>query len=130
MTKMFILNRNHVLAVGGHMIRFEKGVETYVPPEVERAAIGIGAEVVGGSVVMGEDDDDAKLPAALTDDEKYEQYKEAFSLLSESHDREDFDGTGKPTVDAVRKLVDFKFVKKELHTAWQRFNEEKAAALL
>lgn len=120
----FTLNRTHVLSGHGHMIRFEKDEKTYVPPELSKAAVGIGAEPVDGPVDMGSEEKEA---VPLSPEEKRDQFVTAFKLLIERNGREDFDGAGKPAVDAVKDLVDFKFAKKEMHAEWQRYQEAKAA---
>ena len=122
----FVLNRNHNLQLKGFNIRFEKGQPTYVPPELVRAAVGIGAEPLEG------DRPDALPPEEmpeeqLTDADKLAMIFAAFDQLTSRNDREDFDGAGKPSVDAVKKIVSFSLTRKERDGAWQQYREAAAA---
>jgi hypothetical protein len=127
----FILNRTHVLDGKGHKIRFTKGQPTYVPPELIREAIGIGAECLDETVKpFGDDEDeDGKIdPNKMTPEDKEKVFFAAFELLIERNGRDDFGGDGKPAMDALKKLIDFNFVKKERDAAFQKFREQKEAA--
>ena len=123
----FVLNRNHVITDKGHCIAFRKGEETYVPPELVRQAIGIGAEPVDGNK-------DAMLPPdqvpepELTDADRETLLFAAFDEIVARNDSAEFGGDGKPTVDAVKKLVKFSIVKKDIVTMYQKYRASKADA--
>lgn len=121
----FVLNRTTTLSGKGHSIVFRKGEPTYVPPELAREAIGLGAEPVDA-------DKDSLLPAdAVPEQELTESDKEtlifaAFDQIIAKNDSGDFGGDGKPTVDAVKRIVSFSVTKKEIATRFQKYRESKA----
>lgn len=124
MPEFVLNNRTFVLDVPGHKIRFVKGQPTWVPPEAVKAAVAIGAECVDGTVdVLGPEAVEA---VPLTAAEKEEQMFAAFEILTERNERDDFDGAGKPSVEALKKIVDFSFTKKEVGVWFQKFRESKA----
>lgn len=126
----FVLNRTYVLSGKGHMIRFNKGEPTWVPPEMVREAVGIGAECLDDEVKPFGDEEDLKKvdPNTFTAADKESLFFTAFELLTERNQREDFGGDGKPSVDALKKLIDFSFTKKDRDAAFQKFRELKEAA--
>lgn len=120
----FVLNRTYVLAGSGHMIRFEKGQPTYVPPELVKAAVGIGAEPADGNKPdVLDPEEQEKVP--LTPQEKQDELFAAFEILIERNDSKEFDGAGKPTIDALKPLIEFSVTKKDILAAWQKFKESK-----
>ncbi len=122
----FVLNRTYVLPGNGHMIRFEKGQPTYVPPSMVKAAVAIGAECVQGPQdVLGPEETPV---VQLSAEEKEVLMFKAFGKLVERNERDDFGGDGKPTLDALRKIVDFPITKKEVVVWYQAYRESQAAA--
>lgn len=121
----FVLNRNYNLVGKGHNIKFLKGVPTYVPPELAREAVGVGADAIGEKVdVLGPED----IPKEqLTVADREALLFAAFETLAARNDREDFGGDGKPTLPALKKLVNFSLDKKERDTVLQKFRDLKAA---
>lgn len=121
----FVLNRTYNLIGKGHNIKFTKGVPTYVPPELRREAVGIGAEAIGEKIdVLGPED----VPEVqLTHDDRLKLFFSAFETLIARNDREDFGGDGKPSVPALKKILSFSFDRKERDAAIQLFREAKAA---
>lgn len=116
----FVLNRTHVLAALGHRIRFEKGQPTWVPPALVTMAASIGAECADGPVdPLG--DEEAAAPLALTADERQKELIAAISIICERNSTGDFGGDGRPTLDALHKIVDFATSKKELGVAWTTY---------
>ncbi len=116
----FVLNRNYNLIGRGHNIRFEKGAPTYVPPELVKDAVGIGADPVDGQVdVLGPDDESTV--EALTPEEKEGLFNKTFDNLLRVNDREDFDASGAPAYEKLRALLPFAFTKKERNEAWRAF---------
>ena len=117
----YVLNRNFVLrSMTGHSVNFVKNVPTFVPALIEREARGIGAERVDGA---NPDMLDLELPevAPLSHDERAEQIRTAFALLTERNDSKDFTGAGVPSVKAVEKLVDFDVDRNEVVALWQAY---------
>lgn len=122
----FVLNRTYVLAGKGHMIRFEKGTPTWVPPELARAAVGIGAEPVGEKVEVL-DPEKVEEPE-LTGEDREALIFAAFDELVARNEPTTFDGAGKPMVDAVKALVaNVSLTKKERDQMWHKYRESKAA---
>lgn len=117
----YVLNRNFVLrSMTGHSVNFVKNVPTFVPALIEREARGIGAERVDGA---NPDMLDPETPEAapLSHDERAEQIRTAFALLTERNDSKDFTGAGVPSVKAVEKLVDFDVDRNEVVALWQAY---------
>lgn len=123
----FILNRTTNLVSKGHNIRFNKGEPTYVPPELVRDAIGLGAEPLEG-------DKDAMLPQdELPEEQMTQEDREAlifaaFDQIIAKNDPADFGGDGKPSLNAVKQLAaGVTIVKKEIVALFQKYREVKAA---
>ena len=117
----YVLNRNFVLrSMTGHSVNFVKNVPTFVPALIEREARGIGAERVDGA---NPDMLDPETPevAPLSHDERAEQIRTAFALLTERNDSKDFTGAGVPSVKAVEKLVGFDVDRNEVVALWQAY---------
>ena len=117
----YVLNRNFVLrSMTGHSVNFVKNVPTFVPALIEREARGIGAERVDGANPDMLDPESPEV-APLSHDERAEQIRTAFALLTERNDSKDFTGAGVPSVKAVEKLVDFDVDRTEVVALWQAY---------
>ena len=117
----YVLNRNFVLrSMTGHSVNFVKNVPTFVPALIEREARGIGAERVDGANPNMLDPESPEV-APLSHDERAEQIRTAFALLTERNDSKDFTGAGVPSVKAVEKLVDFDVDRNEVVALWQAY---------
>ena len=117
----YVLNRNFVLrSMTGHSVNFVKNVPTFVPALIEREARGIGAERVDGNNPDMLDPESPEV-APLSHDERAEQIRTAFALLTERNDSKDFTGAGVPSVKAVEKLVDFDVDRNEVAALWQAY---------
>ena len=117
----YALNRNFVLrSMTGHSVNFVKNVPTFVPALIEREARGIGAERVDGANPDMLDPESPEV-APLSHDERAEQIRTAFALLTERNDSKDFTGAGVPSVKAVEKLVDFDVDRNEVAALWQAY---------
>ena len=117
----YVLNRNFVLrSMTGHSVNFVKNVPTFVPALIEREARGIGAERVDGANPDMLDPESPEV-APLSHDERAEQIRTAFALLTERNDSKDFTGAGVPSVKAVEKLVDFDVDRNEVVALWQAY---------
>lgn len=120
---VFVLNRTYVLASNGHMLRFEKGQPTSVPPECVKAVVAIGAECVDGPVDVLPPEE---VPEPhLTPADKQELMNKAFEKLIARNDRDDFEGSGKPNAAVLKEIVKFSFTKKERDAFYQVFRESK-----
>ena len=120
----FLLNRSYNLIAKGHNIRFAKGVPTYVPSELVREAVGIGAEPIGEKIdVLGPEE----VPVVqLTVDDKKKLFFKAFDTLIARNEREDFGGDGKPSMPSLKALLEFSFDKKERDIVFQAYRDSKA----
>ena len=117
----YVLNRNFVLrSMTGHSVNFVKNIPTFVPALIEREARGIGAERVDGANPDMLDPESPEV-APLSHDERAEQIRTAFALLTERNDSKDFTGAGVPSVKAVEKLVDFDVDRNEVAALWQAY---------
>lgn len=117
----YVLNRNFVLrSMTGHSVNFVKNVPTFVPALIEREARGIGAERVDGNNPDMLDPESPEV-APLSHDERAEQIRTAFALLTERNDSKDFTGAGVPSVKAVEKLVEFDVDRNEVVALWQAY---------
>ena len=117
----YVLKRNFVLrSMTGHSVNFVKNVPTFVPALIEREARGIGAERVDGANPDMLDPESPEV-APLSHDERAEQIRTAFALLTERNDSKDFTGAGVPSVKAVEKLVDFDVDRNEVVALWQAY---------
>ena len=117
----YVLNRNFVLrSMTGHSVNFVKNVPTFVPALIEREARGIGAERVDGANPDMLDPESPEV-APLSHDERAEQIRTAFALLTERNDSKDFTGAGVPSVKAVERLVDFDVDRNEVVALWQAY---------
>ena len=122
----FVLNRNHTLAALGHRIKFEKGQPTWVPPALVQQAAGIGAERVDGVDVDPLDPEAEPEAVPLTAEERIEKLVAAVEAVCAKNDSDDFSGDGRPSLEALHKLVDFTTSKKELGTAWKVYKAKQA----
>lgn len=123
----FVLNRNHMLAsTSGHRIEFLKGKPTYVPPVMVKEAVAIGAMAVDGGTpdVLPPEDVPQEV---LSPQDKEAMAHAAFDQIIERNDTADFTGDGKPSTEAVKKIVEFNFTRKELNVWVQTYRDKKAA---
>ena len=124
----YVLNRNHNLISKGYNIKFVKGQPVYVPPDIEREAVVIGAEPLEGEKLdpLGPEE----VPEAqLTEKDKEELFLEVFEKMVATNNSADFSGDGKPAMDALKRELPFTFVRKERDAAWAEFRKRKADAL-
>jgi hypothetical protein len=115
----FKLNRTAELAGLGHMINFRKGEKTWVPPELTQRAVGIGAERLDPEEEVA---DAPPAPVAPEGEARDEAFVAAFELLVSKNAREDFTGTGVPSVKAVSDIIGFAVDKAELQQRWKTFS--------
>lgn len=124
----YTLNRNFTLRTTSGVIAFAKGVETHVPPHMEREAVAIGAEIVNGQAPSLVPSDNA-LPKVPEGADRREQILTAIALIVDRNDAEDFTGSGSPSVKAVSKVLDFNVERAELAEAWAEFKAKANEAV-
>ncbi len=122
----FVLNRKHTLTGHGHVINFEKGQPTWVPPSLVKAAAAIGAEPVDGDKVDPLENEQTvnKEPEGQ---ERLDAIFTAIDLIREKNDSKDFGGDNRPLVGALSKVLGFDITKKERDAAWPKYVEKMNA---
>lgn len=115
----FVLNRNLVVASTlGHSIGFTKGEAIYVPPEMYKEVIAVGAvpeeeiPVDEAAAKGAEPTDPAEREAALF---------EAFRTIVLVNNSADFTAAGNPKESVVNGAVGFRVPAKEREAAWAKF---------
>lgn len=121
----YVLNRNFILRTTDGVIGFEKGQPTWVPPAMERAAVGVGAQRVDGEAIELLDPEVTTPPTPLGDERKSQLYA-AFDLLVETNEAKNFTGQGIPTVKAVERLSGIEFDRTEIVEGWRDYRVAKA----
>ena len=122
---LLVLNRDHTLVTTkGHVVAFEKGKPTFVPPSVFQDAIAIGAVPDDGSDpdVLKDAPEDI---SPLTLEERETAIMATFEGLIARNERETFTAAGHPHFNAVSALVGFKVAGKEVASIWQKYNDIK-----
>lgn len=129
----FVLNRTFTMAtLKGHVINFEKGQPTWVPPECIKDAVAIGAVSADGDTdstaeVLGKVKE-TQLDQADVDREA--TIFAAFAIMEERNGteeyREDFNAQGLPNVKALEKITDFPVSAKERNVVWEAYLAAKA----
>jgi hypothetical protein len=109
----------------GHSIAFEKGKPTHVPKEAWPEVQAAGAVPEDGEKVALAHA--AKGPDAVVDDpaERKARIFDAYEKLVEKNKRENFTGTGTPTLPAIEGLTGFKVDVKERDALWTEFNQQR-----
>lgn len=130
----YVLNRNHVMrSLLGRSIAFEKGQPTYVPPELVREALEIGAEPVGvenfdrASAMLGEEVDTPQ-PEFMSPDELVASLKKAFAQIEAKNIRNDFTAGGAPHLKSIEKILGYQPTVRERDEAWRLYKAEQVAA--
>ena len=121
----FICNRTVVITTKGHSVVLRKGQPSYVPLELVKEAIALGAEPVEGSkddYLPGDDTPEEQLSAEDRDALVFA----AFDQLVAQNNSADFGADGKPSLAAVKALVKFNIVKKDVVVLYQKYRELKA----
>ena len=121
----FTCNRTVTITAKGHCVVIRKGQPSYVPLELAQEAIALGAEPVGA-------DKEAFLPTDETTEEQLSVEDRnamifaAFDQIVATNNSSDFGADCKPTLAAVKELVKFPLVKKELVALYQQYRVSKA----
>ena len=124
---LYTLNRNFLLRTTSGCVAFEKGVPTWITPEMQKEAQAIGAERVDGkNIDVVEEEVAAKLPPSGI--EREDEIFAAFEQIIARNESSDFTGQGVPTVKAMEKIVSFNVDRQEVTAAWADFKQRKAEA--
>jgi len=109
------------------MLNFVKGQPTWVPPEVVKEAIAIGAEPVDGErpdVLPPE----VVVKEAPSGQEREDLIVEAIREVVTENDSKNFTAAGEPHVKVLEKILGFDIDAGERLAAWRRFKAEEAGA--
>lgn len=124
----YVLSRDYALrSTRGHMLNFVKGQPTWVPPEVVKEAIAIGAEPVDGErpdVLPPE----VVVKEAPSGQEREDLIVEAIREVVTENDSKNFTAAGEPHVKVLEKILGFDIDAGERLAAWRRFKSEEAGA--
>lgn len=121
---MMILNRKHqYISLDGNSIAFEKGVPSYVPKNLVKYAVGIGAEFADPedeAALHPKHEQEASLaPPEPEGDEREARIKEVMLAMRERNARGDFTGSGLPDLNMLSKLCGFKVEMRERNDLWK-----------
>jgi hypothetical protein len=127
----FVLNRTHTLrSLQGHIINFEKGKPTWVPPVCVKEALEIGADPVESvdktNVLLGDDPNAKPKAPELTAEERAAKIKDAFAQLERENNRADFAASGAPKPVAIARITGFTPENRERDEVWRAYKEAKA----
>jgi hypothetical protein len=112
------LNRNLTLrSKYGRSVKFEKGVETYIPAFMVAEAVAIGAENCDKSEAVVT----PKKATTLTFEQRRDAVYEVFAKLVETNDAKDFTASGQPNLKSMNKHLDFTLEKSELEDFWKAY---------
>lgn len=115
----YTLNRDFMLRTTDGVISFVKGEPAWVPPNMVKHAVGIGAEPVDGAKPDLTDAPEA--PEQLSDEDRKALILAAFEQIKGKNDSKDFTGAGCPTVKAVERIVEFAVERTEVAELWNEF---------
>lgn len=127
----FVLNRTHALrSTLGHIINFTKGQPTYVPPELVKEALEIGADPVETmdktDALLGVQEGDEQ--PVLSAEARRAAITEAFAKLEHENNRSDFTAAGAPKPAAIKRMTGFDVENRERDEAWRAYKEAKVLA--
>jgi hypothetical protein len=123
-----ILNRDlHLVSLCGRSTMFREGVVTFVPPNMVKEAIAVGA-------VVSPDEDKAVVDAtmaALASDAndaaaRVPAITEAIKKVIARNQRGDFTAGGRPNLNVLAKLTGFIVTSQELEPLWNATVAEMA----
>ena len=108
-----------VESVYGHVIHFEKGVPTHVPPEMYREVMAVGG--------VPEDELDLDKPAPVGPHEPTDPVERkaaifaAYEAIALRNKREEFTAGGQPHLKAIAKQLGWSIADKERDLSWAEF---------
>lgn len=123
---MFVLNRNHTLvSLAGRVVSFKVGQPVWVPPEVEKEALLIGAQPTEGTMDILDPDPEAE--PEMSAEDRLVAINNAYGLMKGRDVRGDFTAQGVPNIKVLASLTGFEVTSKERDDTWQAFKEAEAA---
>lgn len=120
----FQLHKNHTLnSTMGHTIEFKKGERVYVPKEVWKEAVAIGAipETELPEEVLHTKDE------VLDPEDRKAMIFAAMEQVVLKGDRESFTGNGSPHAKVISEIVNFAVDAKERDLMWNEFRQSQKA---
>lgn len=122
----FTLHRDYRFISGvGHTIQFHKGEPTYVQPALHKDVQAFGAVPADDAEVESILGSEPVKPPEVPLEERHRQLLDAFKVLQERNDRDDFTGQGIPSIKALKKIVtDFVPSKDEVENLWHNYLNE------
>lgn len=123
-----ILSRNYTLAsLAGRVITFNKNEPTWVPPEVVKEALLIGAEGAEHKIdILGVE---TAPEQQISQADREVLIESAFDTITGRDIRGDFTGQGVPSVAIIGGIVGFEVSRAELDPLWTDYKAKKAQAL-
>lgn len=116
----FVLHRNRTIAsLSGRSVEFQKGVPTYVPPQMHADVIAAGA--VPESEL---EDPEVKPASAPSGEERVELIKLAMAEIVTDNIREQFTAGGAPHAKALTARLGFEVNSKERDAIWAALQQE------
>lgn len=113
----FTLNRDKVVSAGGHAIEFKKGVPTHVPPAAYKAVTAVG----GIPDEQLEDDPEPQSKEPADADQREKLILSTMKQMADKNAREDFTGTGMPTLPALNERLGFRIDAAERDALWTQY---------
>lgn len=122
----FTLNRDLVVpSTLGHAVSFRKGEKTYVPPEMHKIVMALGAQPYGD---VNESEERPKVVEPADEETRARKIEEAFIKLAEENKPESFNAGGVPTPAAMTEALGWTPQNVEREKAWRDFKGQGAAA--
>ena len=119
---MFTLNRNKTVTAHGHAIEFKKGVPTYVPYAAIEAVVA-----AGGTSEEELPEEEVRVTLEPSDAGKRKQLiLDTMARIAKTNSREDFTGTGIPTMPALTRELGFKIDTTERDALWVEVLQSRA----
>lgn len=107
----FILNRDKDIAsTTGRSVSFKKDVPTFVPPQMHKEVLALGAEPTED---LPEDTNAPVSKAPEDQDERDRQIRDAIEALTLANNRDDFNAGGKPNLKPLSDFVGWTVSAKE-----------------
>lgn len=108
----------------GMSFKFEPGKPVRIPPQCIKAAISMGARVVDGDTpdIFNEEKPQVN-HGPIDPEERLEEIVEVVTQMIERNDRDEWTGTGTPSVPRVTELLGYKVQKSEVVEAFAKARE-------
>lgn len=123
---LMTLNRSFTLSsLAGRVINFDKNTPVWVPPEVVKEALLIGAQGVDEQIDILDPEQPEK--TELTAEQREQSIFGVFAKLVERDARGDFTASGVPNTKIMESLLGFEVAAKERDRLWADFKKAKEA---